>query len=246
VSELRLEGVSLRFGPVVVLEGLDLVVPDGRTLAVVGPSGCGKTTMLRLVAGFEVPDAGRITIGGRVVAGEAWVPAHLRRVGYVPQDGALFPHLTVGQNIAFGLPRGEDRRRRLADLLDLVSLDPQLVDRRPDQLSGGQQQRVALARALAVDPSVMLLDEPFAALDAELRAETRGAVRDLLRAAAVTTVVVTHDPEDAIEFADDVAVMADGRIREIGPPADVFGRIGRAASVHVPPRAELPAAGPLG
>jgi iron(III) transport system ATP-binding protein len=240
VSELILQDVSLRFGPVVVLDGLDLVVPDGRTVAVVGPSGSGKTTMLRLVAGFEVPDGGRIAIGGRVVAGETWVPAHRRRIGYVPQDGALFPHLTVGQNIAFGLPRGDDRKRRLSDLLDLVSLDPRLVDRRPDQLSGGQQQRVALARALAVDPSVMLLDEPFAALDAELRADTRGAVRDLLRAARVTTVVVTHDPVDAMEFADDVAVMADGRIREVGPPAEVFARIGQAAGVHVPATVSRP------
>jgi iron(III) transport system ATP-binding protein len=246
MAELELEGVSLSFGRLVVLDGLDLAVADGRTLAVVGPSGCGKTTMLRLVAGFEVPDAGRIRIGERVVAGESWVPAHLRGIGYVPQDGALFPHLTVGQNIAFGLPRGADRTRRLADLLDLVSLDPQLADRRPDQLSGGQQQRVALARAFAVNPSVMLLDEPFAALDAELRADTRGAVRDLLRAAGVTTVVVTHDPEDAIEFADEVAVMAEGRIREVGPPAEVFARIGRAPSRHVPRSVEIPVRGPLG
>jgi iron(III) transport system ATP-binding protein len=223
VAEVILDDLSLSFGPVQVLEKLNLAVPDGLTLAVVGPSGCGKTTMLRLIAGFEVPDAGTISIDGRVVAGDTWVPAHLRRIGYVPQDGALFPHLTVAQNIVFGLPRGANRRRRLADLLDLVSLDPELADRRPDQLSGGQQQRVALARALAVDPSLMLLDEPFAALDADLRAETRGAVRDLLRAAGVTTIVVTHDPGDAMEFADDVAVMADGRISRIGPPSAVFG-----------------------
>ena len=245
MADLALDRVSLSFGRVRVLEDLSLALADGRTLAVVGPSGCGKTTLLRLVAGFERPDTGTIRIGGRFVSGDGWVPAHLRRIGYVPQDGALFPHLTVGENIAFGLARGADRQRRLSDLLDLVSLDPLLADRRPDQLSGGQQQRVALARALAVEPTLVLLDEPFAALDAELRAETRGAVRELLRSAGATTVVVTHDPEDAIAFADEVAVMADGRIRETGSPSEVFARIPATASVDAPggpaPHAAAPA-----
>jgi iron(III) transport system ATP-binding protein len=232
VADLTLDRVSLSFGPVAVLRELSLALADGRTLAVVGPSGCGKTTLLRLIAGFEQPDSGTIAIGAEVVAGDRWVPAHERRIGYVPQDGALFPHLTAGENILFGLGREADRQRRLSDLLDLVSLEPELAGRRPDQLSGGQQQRVALARALAVQPTLMLLDEPFAALDADLRAETRGAVRELLRSAGATTVVVTHDPEDAMEFADEVAVIAEGRIRAVGSPSDVFGRGGQSGPVQ--------------
>jgi iron(III) transport system ATP-binding protein len=224
VSDLVLYKVSMAFGSVRVLEDLSLGLADGRTLAVVGPSGCGKTTMLRLIAGFERPDAGVISIGGSVVSGEVWVPAHKRGIGYVPQDGGLFPHMTVGQNITFGLERDDDRATRLAELLDLVSLEPSMATRRPDQLSGGQQQRVALARAMAVKPRLMLLDEPFAALDAALRAETRQALRDLLDATGITTIVVTHDPEDAMAFADEVAVIAAGRIDRTGPPDVVFAK----------------------
>ena len=141
-------------------------------------------------------------------------------MAYLPQDGALFPHLTVGQNVAFGLRRATDRGATVSDLLELVSLDPALAERRPDQLSGGQQQRVALARALAVRPRALLLDEPFSALDADLRVTTRKAVRALLDDLAMTTIFVTHDPQDAVDFADRVAVMERGRLGKIEPPAD--------------------------
>ena len=207
MAELRVSGVSKRFGTTIVLSGLDLHVPDGTTVALVGPSGSGKSTLLRLIAGFEDVDAGTIAVGDDVVAGDGWVPAHRRSVGYLPQDGALFPHLSVSQNIAFGLRRAPDRATRVAELLDLVSLESDLAERRPDQLSGGQQQRVALARALAVRPRVLLLDEPFSALDADLRTTTRRAVRALLDDLAMTTVIVTHDREDADAFADRVRVL---------------------------------------
>jgi iron(III) transport system ATP-binding protein len=223
MASVVLDGVSKAFGAVRVLDGLDLRVDDGKTVAIVGPSGCGKTTVLRLIGGFDAPDAGSIAIGETTVSGSAWVPAHRRGIGYVPQDGGLFPHLTVGQNVTFGLAGHEVTPDRLRELLDLVSLEPNLADRRPDQLSGGQQQRVALARAVANRPHVVLLDEPFSALDADLRGETRDAVRRLLDATGITAVVVTHDREDALDFADQVAVMEDGRIARIGPPAIVYG-----------------------
>jgi iron(III) transport system ATP-binding protein len=222
MAEIVLEGVSKAFGAVKVLDALDLVVPDRRTLAIVGPSGCGKTTVLRLIAGFEPPDAGTIRIGPTVVSGSSWVPAYRRGIGYVPQDGGLFPHLTVRQNIAFGLDRRDATDARLAELADLVALDAGLLPRRPDQLSGGQQQRVALARAVAPRPHVVLLDEPFSALDADLRADTRSAVRRLLDATGITGILVTHDRDDAQGFADDVAVMGAGRIARTGPPSVVY------------------------
>ena len=212
MSDVMMRDVSCSFGEVRAVEHLDLDVPAGGRLAIVGPSASGKTTVLRLIAGFEMPATGMIAIGGTVVAGEGTMtPAHLRRVGYVAQDGALFPHLTVGGNIGFGLPRTADRPGRVAELLQLVSLDPKLADRRPDQLSGGQQQRVALARALAVRPSVMLLDEPFSALDAELRVETREAVSVLLADAGITAILVTHDPDDAVSFASRTIELRAGR-----------------------------------
>ena len=208
-----------------VLHDIDLDLPPGTTTAVVGSSGCGKTTLLRLIAGFETPDGGTITIAGRQVAspGSAVAP-HRRGVGYVAQDGALFPHLTVGQNIAYGL-RGTARsevRVRVAELLETVSLDASYASRRPHQLSGGQQQRVALARALARHPVLMLLDEPFSALDTGLRASTRKAVAGLLTAAGVTTLLVTHDQEEALSIADQVAVMRDGRFTQVGTPQQVY------------------------
>jgi iron(III) transport system ATP-binding protein len=209
MSDVVLRDVSRSFGEVRAVAGFDLDVPAGGRLAIVGPSASGKTTVLRLIAGFEAPDSGTIAIGGTLVAGEGrMVPAHQRRVGYVAQDGALFPHLSVGGNIAFGLPRTPGRPGRVAELLQLVSLDPAIASRRPDQLSGGQQQRVALARALAVRPAVMLLDEPFSALDAELRVETREAVSRLLADAGITTILVTHDPDDAATFATRTVTMA--------------------------------------
>jgi len=222
MADVVLDGIAKRFGAIVVLDGLDLRVDDGATLAIVGPSGCGKTTILRLIAGFEEPDAGSIAIGGTIVAGSDWVPAHRRGIGYVPQDGALFPHLNVGDNVTYGLRARDGRAARLRELLDLVSLDPALAARRPDELSGGQQQRVALARALAIKPRLMLLDEPFSALDADLRAETRHAVRRVLDTTGTTAIVVTHDPVDAHDFASAVAVMDAGRIARTGSPTDIY------------------------
>ncbi|MDT5178621.1 MAG: iron(III) transport system ATP-binding protein [Mycobacterium sp.] len=223
-AALDITGLAKSFGGHEVLHGVDLSVPKGTVTAVVGASGCGKTTLLRLVAGFETPDAGTISIAGTTVAhARDGTAAHRRDVGYVAQDGALFPHLTVGQNIAYGL-RGSARksRARVAELLDLVSLDESMAQRRPHQLSGGQQQRVALARALAREPALMLLDEPFSALDTGLRAATRKAVAQLLAEAGVTTLLVTHDQEEALSIADQVAVMRDGRFTGVGSPQQVY------------------------
>jgi iron(III) transport system ATP-binding protein len=223
-NALEVTGLSKSFDGHTVLHGIDLTVPTGTVTAVVGASGCGKTTLLRLVAGFETPDAGTISIAGRTVAEPGgFIAAHRRDVGYVAQDGALFPHLTVEQNIAYGLPGGARRSRaRVAELLDTVSLDASMARRRPHQLSGGQQQRVALARALARKPAVMLLDEPFSALDTGLRASTRKAVARLLADARVTTLLVTHDQEEALSIADQVAVMCNGRFTTVGTPQQVY------------------------
>ncbi len=225
-NHLLVTGVRKSFGSTEILKGVDLAVAKGRTTAIVGPSGSGKTTLLRLIAGFEAPDTGTISLDGQVVAGpKHWVPAHQRNVGYVAQDGALFPHLTVGQNVAFGLAaRGKRAANRVAQLLEMVSMDPSYAKRRPHQLSGGQQQRVALARALAREPDLMLLDEPFSALDAGLRVATRRAVAQTLSEAGVTTILVTHDQAEALSFADQVAVMRDGRLAQIGNPFVVYTR----------------------
>ncbi|MGO4614527.1 ABC transporter ATP-binding protein [Nocardia sp. 2YAB30] len=225
MSRLVVADVSKTFGHTRVLGGITLDVPDRSATAVVGSSGCGKTTLLRVIAGFESPDAGSVSIGSETVVGEHFsVPPQRRNIGYVAQDGALFPHLTVGQNVAYGL-RGLRRRRghhRVHELLEMVSLDPSYADRRPHQLSGGQQQRVALARALARKPDVMLLDEPFSALDAGLRAATRQTVADTLRAAGMTSILVTHDQEEALSFAQQVAVMREGRFTQVGTPEEVY------------------------
>jgi iron(III) transport system ATP-binding protein len=218
-------GLAKSFGDHVVLDHIDLQVLPGTTTAVVGASGCGKTTLLRLIAGFETPSTGTITLDGRQVASaHSSVAPHRRSIGYVAQDGALFPHLTVGQNIAYGI-RGEGResvRRRVGELLETVALERSFADRRPHQLSGGQQQRVALARALARQPVLMLLDEPFSALDTGLRASTRKAVANLLTDAGVTTLLVTHDQEEALSIADQVAVMRQGRFTQVGSPQQVY------------------------
>jgi iron(III) transport system ATP-binding protein len=227
---LRCRGLHKRFGAVPVVDGLDLEARRGELLALLGPSGCGKTTTLRLIAGFEEPDAGAIEIGGRLAAevsdrGARCDPPERRRVGMVFQDYALFPHLSVARNVAFGLPRGNrgERDDRVAAALAAVGLAG-LGERMPDQLSGGQQQRVALARALAPSPDLVLLDEPFSNLDAELRAAVREEVRGILRAAAATAVLVTHDQEEALSLADRVAVMARGQVVQTGPPEELYHR----------------------
>ncbi|MFE5480429.1 ABC transporter ATP-binding protein [Nocardia sp. NPDC056541] len=235
MSRLVVEGVSKSFGGTTVLDHIDLDVPNGTATAVVGASGCGKTTLLRVIAGFEGPDTGSVRLGSEtVVHQDICVPPQRRRIGYVAQDGALFPHLSVADNIAYGLHTGlrgaVDRLRphrdrpRVIELLAMVSLDPDYADRKPHQLSGGQQQRVALARALARKPDLMLLDEPFSALDTGLRATTRQAVADTLRAAGMTSILVTHDQEEALSFAEQVAVMRAGRFTQVGPPPQVYHR----------------------
>ena len=222
-NALDVSGLVKSFGSQTVLHGIDLGVTAGTITAVVGASGCGKTTLLRLVAGFENPDGGTISIAGRQVAAAGKsTPAHRRDVGYVAQDGALFPHLTVGQNIAYGMSGRRNAKQRIAELLQTVSLDESYAARRPHELSGGQQQRVALARALARQPALMLLDEPFSALDTGLRASTRKAVAALLSDAGVTTLIVTHDQEEALSIADQVAVMRDGWFTKVGTPQQVY------------------------
>ncbi|MGL4746009.1 MAG: ABC transporter ATP-binding protein, partial [Dermatophilaceae bacterium] len=224
MSALSVTGLDVTLGRLAVLRGVDLEVASGEVAAVLGPSGCGKTTLLRTIAGFVRGDAGTVSVGERVVAGPALhVPPERRDVGLVPQEGALFPHLTVGENVAFGLPRRERRRSpRVAEVLDLVGL-PGLADRHPDELSGGQQQRVALARALAPAPRLVLLDEPFSALDAALRESVRVQVREALERSGATAVVVTHDQDEALSIADSVAVLDDGRVLMHDSPTAVYG-----------------------
>jgi len=221
---LRVNDIEKTFAGNPVLRGVSLEVAAGGITAILGPSGCGKTTLLRLVAGFLRPDGGSIEIDGQLVSGPSrQVPPEERRLGYLAQEGALFPHLTVAQNIAFGLPRRARRDTgRLAELLELVSLDSSLVARYPHELSGGQQQRVALARTLAPQPRLVLLDEPFSALDASLRAETRALVAAALSATGVTTLLVTHDQEEALSFADQIAIMRSGVLAQVGDPRQVY------------------------
>jgi iron(III) transport system ATP-binding protein len=221
---LSIRGLRHVYGSADILHGLDLDLQAGSTLAVLGPSGCGKSTLLRLVAGFERPAAGQIDIAGVTVVGQGgWVPPQRRAIGYVAQEGSLFPHLSVQRNLEFGLDRRQrGDRMRVAELLDLVSLDLSCLDRYPHELSGGQQQRVALARTLARRPALVLLDEPFAALDADLRAATRTAMAEVLRSAGVATVLVTHDQGEALSFADELAVMVAGCFTQVGPTRDVY------------------------
>ncbi|MBX5215174.1 MULTISPECIES: ABC transporter ATP-binding protein [unclassified Rhizobium] len=221
---LTIENISKRYGPVQALTDISLDVQAGSRTAVIGPSGSGKTTLLRIIAGFELADTGRVTLDGDVLAdGPAAMPAHKRGIGIVSQDGALFPHLSVAENIGFGFERGAaDRERRIAELLDMVELDRGMLARRPHQLSGGQQQRVALARALGRKPRLMLLDEPFSALDTGLRENMRKAVARVLQAAGITAVLVTHDQEEALSFADQVAVLREGRLIQAGTPQTLY------------------------
>jgi iron(III) transport system ATP-binding protein len=221
-ADLAVAGLHKAFGRHSVLAGLDLEMAAGTLAAVLGPSGSGKTTLLRILAGFERPDRGSVTIGGVTVDDDrCHVRADRRRIGYVSQEGSLFPHLTVGANVGFGLPRGQRRGRRVGDLLDAVALTG-LAGRYPHQLSGGQQQRVALARALAVTPRVVLLDEPFASLDANLRASVRADVLAILRDAAMTAILVTHDQQEALSSAGRVAVIRDGTIAQFATPRDLY------------------------
>lgn len=220
MSGLRINGVSKSFGDQLVLDQVDLEIPNGSIVAALGPSGGGKTTLLRIIAGFLDADAGSISLGGTsLVAGGRGIPPQHRGIGYVPQEGALFPHLNVAANIAFGV-RG--RHFDVDEMLALVDLDPSLKSRFPHELSGGQQQRVALARALAPRPSMVLMDEPFSSLDAGLRVETGKAVIRALRAADATAILVTHDQDEALALADQVAVMRDGRIAQLASPEELY------------------------
>ncbi len=222
---LVLDRVSKRFGSadVPAVDSLSLQVAEGEILALLGPSGCGKTTTLRLIAGLETPDTGTITLRGRIVTGPGRnVPPEERGIGIVFQDYALFPHLTVGDNAGFGLARG-GRRTRVDEVLDLVGLAG-FGSRYPHELSGGQQQRVALARALAPAPALMLLDEPFSNLDADLRAQMRDEVERILRTTGTTAVFVTHDQEEAFTLADRVGVLQAGRVEQLAPPQQLYHR----------------------
>ncbi|MFB6068747.1 MAG: ABC transporter ATP-binding protein [Halobacterium sp.] len=220
---LSLDGVTREFGATTAVEDVTLDVRDGEFFTLVGPSGCGKTTTLRLIAGFESPDAGDVAFGGESMTG---VPPEDRDVGIVFQNYALFPHMTVAENVAYGLrfrdpPGGQSVDERVAELLELVDM-PGMGDRDPDQLSGGQQQRVALARALAPSPSVLLLDEPMSALDARLRERLRVQVKEIQSELDITTVYVTHDQSEALAISDRVAVLNAGRVEQVGTPEAVY------------------------
>jgi putative spermidine/putrescine transport system ATP-binding protein len=221
---VEFDGVRRTFGTTTALDGLDLGLAPGELLALLGPSGCGKTTALRVLAGFERPDSGAVRVGGRDVTG---MPANRRDMGMVFQAYSLFPNLSVADNVAFGLRmRKVDparRRARAAELLELVGLAEQ-ARRYPHQLSGGQQQRVALARALAIEPRVLLLDEPLSALDALVRAQLRDEIRRLQLSLGITTLFVTHDQAEALSIADRVGVMRSGRLEQVAPPAEVYAR----------------------
>jgi iron(III) transport system ATP-binding protein len=229
MRDVTVSGLSKTFGAQLVLAGLDLEVPAGSLTAILGPSGSGKTTLLRLLAGFERADTGTIGIGGVLVDGPGvYLPPERRRIGYVPQEGSLFPHLTVAGNVGFGLAArkhgaGQRRGGKVDALLETVGLGG-FGRRYPHQLSGGQQQRVALARALAIEPAVVLLDEPFASLDAHLRASVRADVQEIFRRAGTTAVLVTHDQDEALSVADRVAALRDGRIAQCAPPEDLYCR----------------------
>jgi putative spermidine/putrescine transport system ATP-binding protein len=223
MTALAFQSVIKRYGDLTAVDGLELVVQAGSVVSLLGPSGCGKTTTLRLVAGFERPDAGSIAVGDRVVAGPGtFVAPERRRVGMVFQDYALFPHLDVAGNCAYALGRNASSSR-VNELLELVGLRDQ-ARRRPHELSGGQQQRVAVARALASGPEAILLDEPFSNLDAGLRAQVRQQLREILARTAVTALFVTHDQEEALSLADRIVVLRDGAVRQVGTPEDLFTR----------------------
>jgi iron(III) transport system ATP-binding protein len=224
IHGLDISGLAKSFGATPVLRGVTFTVPPGSLTAILGASGSGKTTLLRLIAGFEAPDAGEIRLAGALLASaEKMQPPERRAIGYVAQEGALFPHLNVADNITFGLPRAARRaRHRVSELLTLLDLPPGYADRAPQELSGGQQQRIALARALAPNPQLVLLDEPFSALDAGLRAETRQAVAAALHAAGTTAILVTHDQEEALSMGAQVGVLDAGVLAQISAPERLY------------------------
>jgi iron(III) transport system ATP-binding protein len=224
VFTLALNNVSKSFGKQQVLSDLSLSVANGEFVAVLGSSGSGKTTLLRLIAGFDSPDAGEISISGKLVAGgKVFVAAEARKVGYVPQDAALFPHLSVFENVAFGLKGlGKAAKNdRVKALLKLVSMEA-FENKSATELSGGQKHRIALARALAPEPELILLDEPFAALDAELRTRIREEIKLVLDKVSSTTILVTHDQEEALSIADRVALLRDGNFAQVGNPREIY------------------------
>ncbi|SDK93387.1 ABC transporter ATP-binding protein [Nonomuraea jiangxiensis] len=223
-ASVEFRGLRREFGKTVALDGLDLHIAPGEFIALLGPSGCGKTTALRCVAGFERPDSGAVLVDGKDITN---VPANKRDAGMVFQSYSLFPNLNARDNVAFGLRVRKvpvaARRKKADELLELVGL-PTHADRYPHQLSGGQQQRVALARALALEPRVLLLDEPLSALDAKVRVALREEIRRLQLDLGITTIFVTHDQEEALSVADRVAVLRAGRLEQIGSPAEVYDR----------------------
>jgi putative spermidine/putrescine transport system ATP-binding protein len=220
---LELQGLHKQFGEVVALRTLNLAVESGEFVSLLGPSGCGKTTALRIVAGFERADDGRVLVGDKDITD---VPANRRDMGMVFQAYSLFPNMTAQQNVEFGLrirkQRSADRARRASELLDLVGL-ASATGRYPHQLSGGQQQRVALARALAIEPRVLLLDEPLSALDAKVRVQLRDEIRRIQTQLGITTLYVTHDQEEALSVSDRVVVLSQGQIEQVGKPAEIYG-----------------------
>jgi len=222
--EVRLEELTRRYGPVTALDDLSLTLTSGELVALLGPSGCGKTTALRLVAGLEEANGGRIVFGGEDVTS---LPANKRDVGMVFQAYSLFPHMTALENVSFGLrlrrKSAAERRRRAGEMLELVGLSA-FADRYAHQLSGGQQQRVALARALAIEPTVLLLDEPLSALDAKVRSRLRDEIRRVQLEVGITTLFVTHDQEEALAIADRVGVMQAGHLEQLGPPTEIYSR----------------------
>jgi iron(III) transport system ATP-binding protein len=220
---VALSRVSKVFGAVTALSDLTLEVEKEQFLALLGPSGSGKTTALRVIAGLEKPDRGTVAIGGSIVAGGGWVPPERRGVGLVFQDYALFPHMKVFDNVAFGVRRctRQERKEKVQNVLELVGLAG-MATRYPHELSGGEQQRVALARAMAPGPEVILLDEPFSNLDVDLRARVRRDVKAILSRVGATVILVTHDQEEALSIAERVAVMMEGRILQTGNPGDVY------------------------
>jgi iron(III) transport system ATP-binding protein len=226
MNALELSHLKVLLGNKVVLDDLSFSLAQGQIAALLGPSGCGKTTLLRSIAGLIRPSEGQIRFGKQLVSfSSIHLPAHKRKIGYVPQEGALFPHLTISENIAFGINRNEftkdQIRQIMKEMLALTGMEG-YGDRLPHQLSGGQQTRIALARALAIKPSIVLLDEPFSALDAELRAELRTDVIKLLRSQNTTAILVTHDREESLVSADVIALMRDGKILQSGTPEEVY------------------------